>query len=92
LGELNVNINPKHQADYEYWKKITKAIQPFDPQGYIEVIHHEDYQELSDADILDKLRYRHLLVTRIPHRKYGFDRGGLHMIGSFTKPITIHGS
>jgi hypothetical protein len=71
---------------------MVKAITPFDPEGYIEEIPHSEYLKLSDADVLQKLRYRHLLITGLPNEGLEFNAQGVHMIGSFNRVFTIHGS
>lgn len=59
---------------------------------FIDIMTYDEYKTQNDAIIIDKLRYRHLLITNGPKSSHGFDKAGLRKLATLTKPITIHGS
>lgn len=58
---------------------------------FIDIITYDEYRAQSDAVIINRLRYRHLLVTNGPKPTYGFDKTGLRKLAPMNKVITIHG-
>jgi hypothetical protein len=58
---------------------------------FIDIMTDDEYKLQSDAAILNKLRYRHLLVTNGPKPTHGFDKAGLRKLAPMNKMITIHG-
>jgi hypothetical protein len=59
---------------------------------FIDIMSYDEYKTQSDAVIINKLRYRHLLITDGPKPTHGFDKAGLQKLAPLNKVITIHGS
>ena len=58
---------------------------------FVDIMTYDEYKIQSDAVIVEKLRYRHLLVTGIPDQKHALDKSGLCKLTSMNRVITIHG-
>lgn len=55
------------------------------------ILNFQTYVSLSAHQIQDIFRYRHIVITDIPSRKYSWSRETLGMLGSLTQDRDIHG-
>ena len=55
------------------------------------VVTYEDYMKLSDQDIQDIFRHRHIVVTDIPSREYQWSLETLAKLGSLQQQREIQG-
>ena len=58
---------------------------------FIDIMSYDEYITQSDGDIIDKLRYRHLLITGGPNPALSFDNASLRKLAPLKKVITVHG-
>jgi hypothetical protein len=91
LGSLwcQLMVLPQYEEDMAFFRAMYQAAGP--TSSHIAVMTHADYMSRSHGNILQTLKWQHILITDGPDCQRKFDGDTLHRLCSLGKDIVVHG-